>query len=157
MLIISKPVEVNDESQAGANKKEKNILDFNALDIDLLKYSALDENKLDNNKEIDRNDLNVDLLSFNALNELDRQNASLLGDELDIPVLPGYASNKTLGLLYYFNDDQSAVTLYKVGTHNATVTFDTNRSATLTIIQDGQTILQNINKGATSIVTITQN
>lgn len=157
MLIISKPVEVNDESHAGANKKEKNILDFNALDIDLLKYSALDENKLDNNKEIDRNDLNVDLLSFNSLNELDRQNASLLGDELDIPVLPGYASNKTLGLLYYFNDDQSAVTLYKVGTHNATVTFDTNRSATLTIIQDGQTILQNINKGATSTVTITQN
>jgi hypothetical protein len=157
MLIISKPTEINDDTRAGSDKKEKSILDFNALDVDLLKYSKLDENKLDDNRELDRNDLNVDLLSFNSLNELDRQNASLLGDELDIPVLPGYASNKPLGLLYYFNDDQSAITLYKAGTHNATVTFDTNRSATLTIVQDGQTIIQNVNKGSTSTVTITQN
>jgi hypothetical protein len=105
MLIISRPPEVKDDTQAGTNRKEKSILDFNALDVDLLKFSALDENKLDNNRELDRNDLNTDLLAYNALNELDRQNASLLSDELDIPVLPGYASNKSLGLLYYFNDD----------------------------------------------------
>jgi hypothetical protein len=157
MLIISKPQEVQDDTNAGTAKKEKGILDFNALDVDLLKFSALDENKLDNNRELDRNDLNVDLLAYNALNELDRQNASLLSDELDIPVLPGYAANKSLGLLYYFNDDQSKVTLYKAGTHNATATFDTSRSATYTLIQDGQTIIQNVNKGSTSIVTITQN
>ena len=157
MLIISKPKEVQDDTNAGTTKKEKSILDFNALDVDLLKFSALDENKLDNNRELDRNDLNVDLLAYNALNELDRQNASLLSDELDIPVLPGYAANKSLGLLYYFNDDQSKVTLYKAGTHNATVTFDTSRSATYTLIQDGQAIIQNVNKGSTSIVTITQN
>ena len=157
MLIISRPPEVKDDTQAGTAKKEKSILDFNALDVDLLKFSALDENKLDNNRELDRNDLNVDLLAYNALNELDRQNASLLSDELDIPVLPGYAANKSLGLLYYFNDDQSKVTLYKAGTHNATVTFDTSRSATYTLIQDGQAIIQNVNKGSTSIVTITQN
>jgi len=122
-----------------------------------LKYSALDENKLDNNKELDRNDLNTDLLAFNTLNELDRQNASLLSDELDIPVLPGYSVNKPLGLNYYFNDDASKVTLYKAGTHNATVTFDTSRSATFTLIQDGQTIIQNVNKGSTSTIIITQN
>jgi hypothetical protein len=133
MLIISRPPEIKDDTQAGTTKKEKSILDFNALDVDLLKFSALDENKLDNNRELDRNDLNTDLLAYNALNELDRQNASLLSDELDIPVLPGYASNKSLGLLYYFNDDQSKVTLYKAGTHNATVTFDTSRSATYTL------------------------
>ena len=62
-----------------------------------------------------------------------------------------------MGLMYYYNEDASKVTLYKAASHNATVTFDTNRSATLTIIQDGQTILQNINKGSTSTVTITQN
>jgi len=122
-----------------------------------LRFSALDDNKLDNNRELDRNDLDADLLAYNALNELDRQNAALLSDELDIPVLPGYASNKSLGLLYYFNDDQSKVTFYNAGTHNSTATFDTTRSATYTLIQDGQTIIQNVNKGSTSIVTITQN
>jgi hypothetical protein len=157
MLIISKPQEVQDDTQAGTSKKEKSILDFNALDVDLLKFSALDENQLDNNRELDRNDLNTDLLAYNALNELDRQNASLLSDELDIPVLPGYSANKSLGLLYYFNDDASKVTLYKAGTHNATVTFDTGSSATFTLIQDGQTIIQNVNKGSTSTIIVTQN
>jgi hypothetical protein len=156
MLIISRPPEVKDDTSAGTTKKEKGILDFNALDVDLLKFSALDENKLDNNRELDRNDLNTDLLAFNALNELDRQNASLLSNELDNPILPGYSANKSLGLLYYFNDDSSKVTLYKAGTHNATATFDTAKSATFTLIQDGQTIIQNINKGSTSTLTITQ-
>jgi hypothetical protein len=157
MLIISKPPEIPDDTNTGTARKEKNILDFNALDVDLLKFSALDENKLDNFKELDRNDLNADLLAFNSLNELDRQNASLLGDELDIPVLPGYSANKTLGLLYYFNDDASKVTLYKAGTHNATATFDTTKNVTFTLIQNGQTIIQDVNKGSTSTLTITQN
>lgn len=157
MLIISKPPEVQDDTQSSTAKKEKGLLDFNALDIDLLKYTNLDENKLDDNKALDRNDLNVDLLDFYAQNELDRQNASLLSDELDIPVLPGYAANKSMGLLYYFNDDQSKVTLYKAGTHNATATFDTTKNVTYTLIQDGQTIIQNVNKGSTSTLTITQN
>jgi hypothetical protein len=157
MLIISRPPEVQEDTQAGTSKKEKSILDFNALDVDLLKYSALDENKLDNNRELDRNDLNVDLLAFNSLNELDRQNASLLSNELDIPVLPGYAANRSLGLLYYFNDDQSKVTLYKAGTHNTTAIFDTTKSVTFTLVQDGQTIIQNVNKGSTSTLTIKQN
>ena len=157
MLIISKPPEVQDDTQAGTSKKEKSVLDFNALDVDLLKFTALDNNSLDDNKVLDRNDLNVDLLAFNELNELDRQNASLLSNELDNPILPGYSANKSLGLLYYFNDDQSKVTLYKAGTHNATVTFDTTKSATVTLIQDGQTIIQNVNKGSTSTIIITQN
>lgn len=157
MLIISKPREIQEDTQAGTTKKEKGLLDFNALDVDLLKYNALEENKLDDNRALDRNDLNVDLLAYNSLNELDRQNASLLSDELDIPVLPGYSANKPLGLLYYFNDDQSKVTLYKAGTHNATVTFDTTKNVTFTLIQDGQTIIQNVNKGSTSTIIVTQN
>jgi hypothetical protein len=156
MLIISRPPEVKDDTHAGTAKKEKSILDFNALDVDLLKFSALDENKLDNIKELDRNDLNTDLLALNSLNELDRQNDSLLSNELDNPILPGYSANKSLGLLYYFNDDSSKVTLYKAGTHNATATFDAVKSATFTLVQDGQTIIQNINKGSTSTLTITQ-
>ena len=157
MLIISKPQEIQDDTRAGTAKKEKSLLDFNALDVDLLKYTALDNNKLDDNKALDRNDLNADLLAFNELNELDRQNASLLGDELDNPILPGYNANKSLGLMYYFNDDQTKVTLYKAGTHNATATFDTTKNVTYTLIQNGQTIIQNVNKGSTSTLTITQN
>ena len=94
---------------------------------------------------------------INSLNELDRQNASLLGDELDNPILPGYNANKSLGLLYYFNDDQTKVTLYKAGSHNATVTFDTTKNATFTLNQNGQQIIQNVNKGSTTTITITQN
>ena len=155
MLIISKPVEVAESERAGVSK-EKSVLDFNELNIDLLKFVGLDENKLDDNRALDRNDLNVDLLAYNSLNELDRQNASLLSDELDIPVLPGYAANRSMGLLYYFNDDQSKVTLYKAGTHNATATFDTTRNASFTLIQDGQTIIQTVNKGSTSTLIISQ-
>jgi hypothetical protein len=157
MLIISKPKEVAEAEQAGTGKKEKGLLDFNELDIDLLKFSALDENSLDKKTALDRNDLDADLLAFNSLNELDRQNASLLSNELDDPILPGYSTNKSLGLLYYFNDDQTKVTLYKAGTHNATATFDTTKNVTFTLNQSGQTIIQNINKGSTSTVTITQN
>jgi hypothetical protein len=157
MLIISKPKEVADAEQAGMVKKEKGLLDFNELDIDLLKYSKLDENALDKKNSLDRNDLDADLLAFNSLNELDRQNASLLSNELDNPILPNYSNNKSLGLLYYFNDDQTKVTLYKAGTHNATATFDTTKNATFTLNQSGQTIIQNVNKGATSTLTITQN
>jgi hypothetical protein len=154
MLIISKPPEVNDNVVVRGDRAG---LDFNELDIDLLKFTKLDENQLEDNKALDRNDLNTDLLEFYSDNELDKQNRSLLSNELDDPILPGYSYNKPLGLMYYFNEDSSKVTLYKAASHNATVTFDTDRSATLTIIQDGQTILQNINKGATSTITITQN
>lgn len=156
MLIVSRPPELTDQQKAGLQTKEKSLLDFNELDMDLLKFSSLDENKLEDNRALDRNDLNADLLAFASLNELDRQNASLLSNELDIPVLPGYAANKALGLLYYFNEDQTKVTLYKAGSHNATATFDTNKNATFTLVQDGQTIIQNINKGSTSTITINQ-
>lgn len=157
MLIISKPKEVTDADKAGTVKKEKSLLDFNELDVDLLKYSKLDENALDKKSSLDRNDLDADLLAYNSLNELDRQNASLLGDELDNPILPGYNANKSLGLMYYFNDDQTKVTLYKAGSHNATVTFDTTKNATFTLNQNGQQIIQNVNKGSTTTITITQN
>ena len=157
MLIISKPKEVAEAEQASEGKKEKSILDFNELDIDLLKFSALDENSLDKKNALDRNDLDTDLLAFNSLNELDRQNESLLSNELDNPILPGYSANKSLGLLYYFNDDQTKVTLYKAGTHNATAIFDTTKNVTFTLNQSGQTIIQNVNKGGTSTISITQN
>jgi hypothetical protein len=98
----------------------------------------------------------VDLLAFNTQNELDRLNSALLANELDVPILPGYASNKALGLLYYFNDDQSKITLYRAGVHTAVTTFDTGKNVTFTLNQSGQTIIQQVNKGATSTVIINQ-
>ncbi len=156
MLIISKPKEIAEVDQAGSVKKEKGLLDFNELDVDLLKFTNLDDNALDKQTALDRNDLDTDLLAFNSLNELDRQNSSLLSNELDNPILPGYSANKALGLLYYFNEDQTKVTLYKAGTHNATVTFDTTKNVTFTLNQSGQQIIQTVNKGSTSTVIINQ-
>ena len=155
MLIISRPPEIKEDGDAGI-KKEKSALDFNELDVDLLKFSGLDTSNLDKKSALDRNDLNADLLDYAAENELDRQNSGMLGNDLDNPVLPNYSYNKGLGLQHYFNEDQSQVTLYKVGSHQATVTFNTDANTTFTLNQNGQTIIQNINGGANNIVTIVQ-
>ena len=155
MLIISKPPEVKDEATAGV-KKEKSPLDFNELDVDLLKFTDLDKSDLDKQTALDRNDLNADLLDFYSNNELDRQNSAMLANELDNPILPNYAANKAQGLLHYFNEDQSQVTLYRAGSHNATVTFHTDRNVTLNLNQGGQPITQNVNKGGTSVIIINQ-
>ena len=155
LLIVSRPPEVKEDVDAGV-KKDKSVLDFNELDKDLLKFSALDVNALDKKSALDRNDLNVDLLDYGAENELDRQNGGMLGNDLDNPILPNYSYNKGLGLQYYFNEDQSQVTLYKVGAHQATITFDTSANATLTLNQNGQQIIQNVNRGGDNIITITQ-
>ena len=154
MLIISKPPEI-DETEAGMKKKETE-LDFNELDVDLLKFTGLDSSDLDKKNALDRNDLNAELLDFYSENELDRQNASLLSNELDNPILPNYSANRAQGLLYYFNEDQSRVTLYRVTTHQATMTFSTDINTTYTLNQGGQALIQNINKGGDNIVTVIQ-
>ncbi len=155
MLIISKPPEVADDSEQQRQRlKEKGLLDFNALDIDLLKYTALDENKLEDNKALDRNDLNADLLAFYEWNELDAENRALLSNAFDNSLLPGY--NEASGLKYYFNDDKSKITLYRTSTHSATVTLSTEQNTTLTLKQDGQTVIQNVNKGSNTFINITQ-
>ncbi len=155
MLIISKPPEVADDSEQQRQRlKEKGLLDFNALDIDLLKYTTLDENKLEDNKALDRNDLNADLLAFYEWNELDAENRALLSNAFDNSLLPGY--NEASGLKYYFNDDKSKITLYRTSTHSATVTLSTEQNTTLTLKQDGQTVIQNVNKGSNTFINITQ-
>ena len=155
MLIISKPPEVQEDTQEGI-KKEKTALDFNELDVDLLKFTALDTSDLDKKSALDRNDLNAELLEFYSNNELDRQNSAMLSNELDNPILPNYGPNKAMGLLHYFNEDQSQVTLYRAGSHTATVTLSTDRNVTLNLNQAGQQIIQNVNKGGTSVITIDQ-
>ena len=155
MLIISKPPEIQDDGNEHRKAlRERGLLDFDKLDVDLLKYTKLDENKLDDNRALDRNDLNADLLAFYSWNELDAQNKTLLSNDMDLALLPNY--NASSGLLYYFNEDQSKITLYRVTNHNATVTLPTTQNTTLSINQDGQQVVQQVNKGATSTITITQ-
>jgi len=155
MLIISKPPEIQDDGNEHRKAlKERGLLDFDKLDVDLLKFTKLDENKLDDNRALDRNDLNADLLAFYSWNELDAQNKTLLSNEIDVALLPNY--NASSGLLYYFNEDQSKITLYRVTNHNATVTLPTTQNTTLSINQDGQQVVQQVNKGATSTISITQ-
>ena len=152
MLIISKPPEIKEVEKI--NTADKSALDFNALDVDLLKQAFLENKDLENVKELDRNELNVDLLADYWANDLDAENKALLGNALDNSFLPNY--NEATGLKYYFNEDQSQVTLYRIGTHTAQVTFDTSRNAELHLTQDGAVIKQLINKGSTTTITIIQ-
>ena len=153
MLIISKPPEVQEDTRAGVGK-EKTALDFNELDVDLLKITTLDENKLNDNSALDRNDLNRDLLESYSYNELDADNKAMLANALDNTLLPGY--NEASGLRYYFNEDKSQVTLYRSGSHNATITVETERNVDLNLKQDGTIVKQSVNKGGTTIINITQ-
>jgi hypothetical protein len=154
MLIVSKPTEVQDDSEI--KRIQRNVLDLNDLDIDLLRFTGLDKNELDEKNELDRNDLNVDLLDFYASNELDKQNTSFLENALENAILPNYTYNKQIGLQHFFNESQTKVTLYKISTHTATVTFSTEKNSTLTLNQDGQIIVQNVNAGGNNIVSIIQ-
>jgi len=155
MLIVSKPPEIDDDADAGV-KKDRTDLDFNELDVDLLKFTGLDSSDLDKKSALDRNDLNADLLRVYSQNELDRQNQAFLGNDLDNPILPNYSANRALGLEHYFNEDQSRVTLYRVTTHQATMTFSTDVNTTYTLNQSGQNIIQNINSGGNNTVTVIQ-
>ena len=153
MLIISRPPELHEDQRAGT-KKELTALDFNALDVDLLKYTTLDENKLNDNTALDKNDLNSDLLAIYSYNELDVENKALLANSLDITILPGY--NEASGLKYYFNDDKSKITLYRTLSHSASMTLGTDRNVQLNLTQDGTVVKQQVNKGSTTVITITQ-
>lgn len=155
MLIISKPPEIKEDDTAGI-KKEKDILDFNELDVDLLKFTDLDSSDLDRQTALDRNDLNADLLAIYSGNELDRQNQAMLANDLDNPILPNYSTNRAQGLQHYFNEDQSRVTLFRVTTHQATMTFSTDVNTTFTLNQGGQPLVQNINRGSDNVVTVIQ-
>ena len=149
MLILTKPKEkVSEETQ-------KNILDANALDKDLLRFDDLNINYLDSAiGKLDVNYLQQDFLA----NILDLMNAGLLGNELnqqDDPILPKYKPNKAFGLYYYYEDDR--LTLYKETSSNyASVTVSKYDPATLNLTQDGITITQNVNRSGGTNITIRQ-
>jgi len=151
MLIIVPPKEIVNENDISA---AKSALDINFLDKDLLKYNALEEDKLASYKELDINLLDINLLT----NLLDVSNSQLAASQevltTQVTLLPGYS--EASGIKYYFNDDQSKVILDKTSTHTAVVTVDVESDKTINITQDGTTISQRVNKGGASVINLIQ-
>jgi hypothetical protein len=151
LLIVSPPKQVEEEKQ---KSEAKSALDINFLDRDLLKYNALEENELESFRQLDVNFLDVDLLG----NLLDASTAQLAQSQESLSaqnaLLPGYS--EASGLKYYFNDDDSKITLYKIGTHTASVTLNKESDAVVNITQDGSPLTQKVNRGGTTNITIIQ-
>lgn len=150
MLIISKPQELKDENI----RVSQTVIDRNFLDDDLLKFTVLEQNELDDKKELDVNYLNVELLGEVTFDILSAENKDLLSNVLEKNLLPNYIEGS--GLKYFFNDDKSKVTLHRNNTHNAYITFDVDENANLNLKQDGILINQQINKGGNSVINIIQ-
>ena len=151
LLIISPPKEVRDDEK---ETQQKTALDVNFLDQDLLKYNALDKDELKAFKELDINYLDVDFL----VNLLDASTAALMSSQEVLSeqnsLLPGYT--EASGLKYYFNDDGSKITLYKVANHTAYVTLNKESDVMVNITQDSVPLTQKVNKGGTTTINIIQ-
>lgn len=152
LLIVAPPKEVAEEFLDKNNSKT--ALDVNFLDRDLLKYTKLDENELQKFRELDINALDVDLLG----NLLDASNAQLAATQEQLAaqnqLLPRYS--EASGIRYFFNDDESQITLSKSATHTASITLNTERDVTVNITQDGVAVTQQVNKGGSTVINITQ-
>jgi len=149
LLIISPPKEVQKEEV----KQSKSMLDKNELNVDLLAYKGLDENKLENFRELD-----INLLDINFLyNMLDAESADLGKDALsaDSKLLPDFKSS--VGAYYYFNDDQTMVNVCKFSASNtACVRASVTEDKTIVYTQEGASYIQNINKGGSTTITLIQ-
>jgi len=148
LLIVTPPKEVEKEEI----KESRSAIDVNFLNVDLLKYNALDEDELKKFAELDINLLDTNLLG----NLLDIQNAALSTDMLSNTnrLLPDYTEAK--GIIYFFNDDGSKITLNRTTTHTASVTLNISEDKTVDITQDGVFVTQNVNKGGSTTITINQ-
>lgn len=128
-----------------------NFLDEDLLGKDLLAYTELSKNYLNDFNKLDRNYLESDYL----MNLLDVASSQLLGNELSEynALLPKY--NAASGLKYYVENDY--VTLYReINNAYAEVTLSTTSSATVNITQEGITISQIVNSRGTTTINIKQ-
>ena len=151
LLIISLPKEIKEEEK---NQNTKTALDVNFLNQDLLKYNELDKDELKSFKQLDINYLDVDFL----VNLLDASNAQLATSQEQLAeqksLLPGYT--EASGLRYFFNDDESKITLLKQGTHTASITLNKEADTVVNIIQDSVPLTQRVNRGGTTTINIIQ-
>jgi hypothetical protein len=148
LLILSPPPEIrNDEVKSSTAG-----LEYNLLNVDLLRYSELEKNYLDNRL------LDTDFLDNNFLfNELDVLLANAWGSTaglLDNGMLPGYDANS---LLKYSVNDQDQLNLTR-RINNHVVELSVNKEADLVvdIKQDGIPVWQRVNRGGSTTITIIQ-
>jgi hypothetical protein len=149
LLIISPPKEIQKEE----TKQSKSILDKNELNVDLLAYKGLDENKLENFKELDLNLLDINFL----YNMLDAESADLGKDALSAEsrLLPDFKA--AVGAYYFFNDDQTMINVCKFSASNtACVRASVTEDKTIVYTQEGASYTQNINKGGSTTITLIQ-
>ena len=150
MLIVAPPPAVREALQT----VQQTALDINFLNQDLLKFDGLDVNYLENFKRLDVNFLDLDFL-VNLLDLSNRQlSASLEAMSREASLLPSYDPNS--GLRYFFNDDDSKVTVRLNTGHMAEVTVGVEHDAVITVNQAGWAVTQQINRGGTSIINIIQ-
>jgi hypothetical protein len=150
MLIVSPPPAVREAFQT----VQQTALDINFLNQDLLKFDELDINYLENFKRLDVNFLDLDFL-VNLLDLSNKQlSASLEAMSREATLLPSYDPNS--GLRYFFNDDDSKITLRLNTGHMAEVTVGIEHDAVVTVNQAGWAVTQQINRGGTSIINIIQ-
>ena len=150
MLIVSPPPQVREALQ----DVQQTALDVNFLNQDLLKFDELDVNYLEKFKRLDLNFLDLDFL-VNLLDLSNRRlSASLEAMSREASLLPSYDPES--GLRYFFNEDESKVTVRLNTGHMAEVTVGVEHDAMVTINQRGWAVTQQINRGGTTIINITQ-
>jgi len=150
MLIVSPPPQVREALQ----DVQQTALDVNFLNQDLLKFDELDINYLEKFKRLDLNFLDLDFL-VNLLDLSNRRlSASLEAMSREASLLPSYDPES--GLRYFFNEDESKVTVRLNTAPMAEVTVGVEHDAMVSINQRGWTVTQQINRGGTTIINITQ-
>ena len=150
MLIVSPPPQVRETLQ----DVQQTALDVNFLNQDLLKFDELDINYLEKFKRLDLNFLDLDFL-VNLLDLSNRRlSASLEAMSREASLLPSYDPES--GLRYFFNEDESKVTVRLNTAPMAEVTVGVEHDAMVSINQRGWAVTQQINRGGTTIINITQ-
>jgi hypothetical protein len=151
LLIISPPDIVQDDETILASRT---ALDVNLLDRNYLDENELDKDLLERTKELDINYLDNDYL----VNMIDLATQQLMATFEQLAglnqLLPNY--DKVTGLIYYFNEDESKVSLSRVFNHTAIVTVGIEHDVNVNISQDGVNVYQKVNQGGTSFVNIIQ-
>jgi hypothetical protein len=150
LLIISPPKQLEEQR---FQQESVSGLDINFLNVDLLKFDGLDEDELKKFSMLDINYLDFDLLP----NILDEANRALSASQetmlAEKSMLPGY--NEASGLKYGI-DENGKLILTKIANHTAQITIDKEYDTVISITQDGSPLLQKVNGGGTSSITINQ-
>jgi hypothetical protein len=149
LLIVSPPKEIKEVEV----RESKTLLDKNFLNVDLLAFKDLDENKLENFKELDINLLDINFL----FNMLDAEADTLSKDSLSAEsrLLPDFKAS--VGAYYFFNDDQTMINVCKFSASStACVRASVTEDKTVVYTQQGATYMQNINKGGSTTITLIQ-